>query len=185
MKAKLFGRLFLTTFRLSALTFGGGYVIIPMMRKSFVEKLHWIDEEEMLDLTAIAQASPGAIAVNASIIVGYRIAGVPGALISMLGTVLPPLLILAVISYFYAAFRDNRIVSLVMRGMQAGVAAVICDVVVSMARSVLRKPWLLPAAMMAGSFVATYFFHVNLLLILLVCGVVGAAQMAWEKRRGR
>ena len=70
--------LFLSTFQLSAFTFGGGFVIIPLMRKKFVEKLKWIDEQEMLDLTAIAQSSPGAIAVNASILVGYRVAGIPG-----------------------------------------------------------------------------------------------------------
>ena len=124
--------LFTSTFTLSAFTFGGGFVIIPLMRKKFVEQLHWIDEEEMMDLTAIAQSSPGAIAVNASILVGYRVAGVPGALVTVLGTVLPPLIILSIISFFYTAFRDNRIVALVMRGMQAGVAAVICDVVLTM-----------------------------------------------------
>ena len=129
--------LFTSTFTLSAFTFGGGFVIIPLMRKKFVEQLHWIDEEEMMDLTAIAQSSPGAIAVNASILVGYRVAGVPGALVTVLGTVLPPLIILSIISFFYTAFRDNRIVALVMRGMQAGVAAVICDVVLTMGRSVL------------------------------------------------
>ena len=87
--------LFTSTFTLSAFTFGGGFVIIPLMRKKFVEQLHWIDEEEMMDLTAIAQSSPGAIAVNASILVGYRVAGVPGALVTVLGTVLPPLIILS------------------------------------------------------------------------------------------
>ena len=90
--------LFTSTFTLSAFTFGGGFVIIPLMRKKFVEQLHWIDEEEMMDLTAIAQSSPGAIAVNASILVGYRVAGVPGALVTVLGTVLPPLIILSIIS---------------------------------------------------------------------------------------
>ena len=71
--------LFLSTLQLSAFTFGGGFVIIPLMRKKFVEQLHWIDEQEMLDLTAIAQSSPGAIAVNASILVGYRVAGATGS----------------------------------------------------------------------------------------------------------
>ena len=71
---KKYWTLFLSTFQLSAFTFGGGFVIIPLMRKKFVEKLKWIDEQEMLDLTAIAQSSPGAIAVNASILVGYRVA---------------------------------------------------------------------------------------------------------------
>ena len=75
--------LFLSTLKLSAFTFGGGFVIIPLMRKRFVEQLHWIEEQEMLDLTAVAQSSPGAIAVNASILVGYHVAGVAGALLSI------------------------------------------------------------------------------------------------------
>ena len=132
--------LFLSTFRLSACTFGGGFVIIPLMRKRFVEELGWIEEDEMLDLTAIAQSSPGAIAVNASILVGYHVAGVPGAMITVLGTVLPPLMIISVISLFYQAFRDNAIVNMAMSGMLCGVAAVICDVVINMAKAVLKNP---------------------------------------------
>ena len=110
-------KIFLSTFELSACTFGGGFVIIPLMRKKFVEELGWIEEEEMLDLTAIAQASPGAIAVNASIMLGYHIAGIPGAILAVLGTVLPPLIIISIISMFYQAFRNNVIVSMAMRGM--------------------------------------------------------------------
>ena len=87
---KMLGVLFFSSLKLSAFTFGGGYVIIPLMRKTFVEKYHWLSENEMMDLTAIAQSAPGAIAVNAAILVGYRIAGVVGALITVLGTVLPP-----------------------------------------------------------------------------------------------
>lgn len=132
-------KLFLSTFELSACTFGGGFVIIPLMRKKFVDELGWIEEEEMLDLTAIAQASPGAIAVNASIMLGYHIAGIPGAILAVLGTVLPPLIIISIISMFYQAFRNNVIVSMAMRGMLCGVAAVICDVVINMAKSIFQK----------------------------------------------
>ena len=89
--------LFFSTFKLSACTFGGGFVIIPLMRKKFVEELGWIEEDEMMDLTAIAQSSPGAIAVNASILVGYHVAGFPGAMLAVLGTILPPLIIISII----------------------------------------------------------------------------------------
>ena len=78
LKQKIFIKLFLSTFRLSACTFGGGFVMIPLMRKKFVDELHWIEEQEMMDLTTIAQCSPGAIAVNVSILVGYHVAGVLG-----------------------------------------------------------------------------------------------------------
>ena len=85
------------TFSISAFTFGGGYVVIPMMRKYFVNELELISEEELLDMAAIAQSTPGAIAVNTAVLVGYRISGLTGAIITCIGTVLPPLLILSVI----------------------------------------------------------------------------------------
>lgn len=158
--------LFLSTLQLSAFTFGGGFVIIPLMRKKFVEKLHWLDEQEMMDFAAIAQSSPGAIAVNASILIGYRIAGLPGALVTVAGTVLPPLVIITVISFFYAAFRSNPIVSMAMAGMSAGVAAVICDVVYTMGRSVLQLRRVPLTVIMAAAFVAACFFDVSVIVII-------------------
>lgn len=184
-KMNKYRTLFLSALQLSTFTFGGGFVIIPLMRKKFVEKLHWIDEQEMMDYTAIAQSSPGAIAVNAAILVGYRVAGIAGALITVLGTVLPPLVILSVISFFYAAFRDNQIVSMAMAGMAAGVAAVICDVVFTMGAGVLRLRRVLPVLVMLGAFAATCFFDVSVVVIILVCGVIGALDTIRLERRER
>lgn len=180
-----FKKLFLSTFQLSACTFGGGFVIIPLMRKKFVEELHWIEEQEMMDLTAIAQSSPGAIAVNASILVGYRVAGVPGALTTVLGTILPPLLIISVISYFYAAFRDNAILSIAMAGMLAGVAAVICDVVITMGRSIFQRKRILPVVVMLASFLAARVWKVNIMIIILVCAAIGALDTLYQERKER
>lgn len=177
--------LFLSTLKLSACTFGGGFVIIPLMRKRFVEELNWIEEQEMLDLTAIAQSSPGAIAVNASILVGYHVAGVPGSLVSIIGTVLPPLVIISVISMFYTAFRDNAIVNMAMTGMLAGVAAVICDVVITMSKAVFQKKRILPVLVLLGSFIAVRFFSVNIILVILACGLIGAADTLRQERAGR
>jgi len=174
-----YSKLFLSTFQLSACTFGGGFVIIPLMRKKFVEELGWIKEQEMMDLTAIAQSSPGAIAVNASILVGYHIAGIPGALLTVLGTVLPPLIIISAISFFYQQFRDNAIVNMAMAGMLAGVAAVICDVVINMGKSIIQLKRILPVLVLLGSFVAVRFFDVNIMIVILVCGMIGA----WETWR--
>lgn len=177
--------LFLSTLKLSACTFGGGFVIIPLMRKRFVEQLHWIEEQEMLDLTAIAQSSPGAIAVNASILVGYHVAGAAGALLSILGTVLPPLVIISVISMFYTAFRDNAIVNMAMTGMLAGVAAVICDVVITMGKAVFLKKRVLPVLVLLGSFMAVRLFNVNIILVILACGIIGAVDTLRMERVGR
>lgn len=177
-------KLFAATFSLSAFTFGGGYVIIPLMRKKFVEQFHWIEEEEMLDLTAIAQSAPGAIAVNASILIGYRLAGFAGAMVTVAGTVLPPLIILSLISLAYTAFQTSLIVKLVLRGMQAGVAAVIADVTLSMGWDVLKgKKWL-PILIMFGSFLAAAVFDVNVIVIILVCALIGLLAILHDERNG-
>jgi chromate transporter len=185
LKQNTFTKLFLSTFQLSACTFGGGFVIIPLMQKKFVDELHWIEEQEMMDLTAIAQSSPGAIAVNASILVGYHVAGVFGALITALGTVLPPLIIISVISFFYTAFRDNMIVHMAMTGMLAGVAAVICDVVITMGKNIFRKKRVLPIIVLFASFVAVRFMKVNIILIILICAIIGAVDTLYLGRKGR
>lgn len=179
---KFYWKLFRSTFFLSAFTFGGGYVIIPLMRKKFVEEYGWLEEKEMLDFTAIAQSSPGAIAVNASILIGYRLAGFPGAMVTILGTVLPPLIILSVISLFYEAFRASVLVSSMMKGMQAGVAAVILDVVYTMGRGVVEEKKGIPILILIAAFIATYFFSVNVILIILICGTLGALLSIHEEK---
>ena len=182
-KANKYWILFSSTFAISALT-SGGYVIVSMMRKKFVDQLHWLEEEEMLDLTSIAQSTPGPVAINASILVGYHVAGFPGAMLTVLGTILPPLIIISIISMSYQAFRDNAIVNMAMAGMLCGVAAVICDVVINMAKTIFQKKRLLPVIVMFGSFVAVRFFSVNIIAIILVCGVIGAAD-TWHQGKMR
>ena len=171
---KFYWTLFSSTFTLSAFTFGGGYIIVPLMQKRFVQELKWINEEEMMDLVAISQSAPGPIAVNASIIVGYRMAGIPGALLSTLGTVLPPLASITAVSYFYISFRENSVINALLFGMQAGVAAVIVDVVINMGLAIIKDKRLLPVIMMFLSFVATAVFDVNIVVILFICGAIGA-----------
>ena len=109
-KRQILLKLFLSTLYLSAFTFGGGYVIVTLMKKKFVDEYRWIGEEEMLDLVAIAQSSPGAIAVNGAIVVGYKLAGIPGVIISVIAAVIPPFFIISIISVFYNAFRDNAFI---------------------------------------------------------------------------
>lgn len=184
-KRQKYRKLFLSTFKLSACTFGGGFVIIPLMRKKFVEELGWIEEQEMMDLTAIAQSSPGAIAVNASILVGYHVAGILGAFLAILGTILPPLMIISVISLFYQAFRDNAVVNMAMAGTLCGVAAVILDVVMNMAKNILGQKRILPVAVMIGAFAAVRFFSVNIIIIMVVCAVIGAADVYYLKKSGK
>lgn len=184
-KFKNYFALFKSTFFLSAFTFGGGYVIIPLMKKKFVDELGWLEEEEMLNMAAIAQSSPGAMAVNASILVGWRLMGVSGALVAILGTVLPPLIILSIISLFYAAFRDNAIVGAVLKGMMAGVCAVIFDVVITMGGKIIKSKKWLPVIIMVGAFTAYYVLHINIIYIILFCGTLGAIVSLRDNKTGK
>ncbi len=170
---KFYLKLFAYTFQLSAFTFGGGYVIIPLMKKQFVEKLGWLDEKEMLDFTAIAQSSPGAMAVNASVLLGYHLSGILGALVAILGTVLPPLILLSVVSVGYTAFASNEIVRNVLRGMQAGVCAVIIDVVIDMSSTIIEDKKIVSIVLMLFAFIAVTVFDVNVIFIILICGFAG------------
>ena len=165
--------LFFSMLTISAFTFGGGFVIVTLMKRRFVDELHWLDENEMLDMTALAQSAPGPIAVNAAIQVGWKAAGVGGMLAAVLGTVIPPLVILSVISVFYRLFADNRYVALTLRGMQCGVAAVILDVALSMGKNVLKERQWVHAAVMIAAFAATFFFRLNVVWIILLAAAVG------------
>ena len=181
-------QIFWSTIQISATTFGGGFVIVPLMRKKFVEELGWIDEEEMLDLVAIAQSSPGAIAVNAAIIVGYHIAGLAGAATAAIGTILPPFIIISTISIFYREFRDNKFVSLIMAGMLAGVAAVILDAVINLAKQIFKLKRILPIIVMLVSFIATYFFRINILMVIggaALTGLIDSLYQAQRRKRGQ
>lgn len=178
-------KLFTSAFKISAFTFGGGYVIVPLMKKVFVEQYKYIEENEMIDLIAIAQSSPGAIAVNASIIIGYRLAGVAGSFITILGTVLPPLIIISIISMFYSAFRNNSMVNNLMMGMQAGVSAVIIDVVFNMALGIIKDKKIIFILIMVIAFVATFFFKVNIVFIIITAGIIGALYSQYGKSIGK
>ncbi|MCI6705062.1 MAG: chromate transporter [Erysipelotrichaceae bacterium] len=103
--------------QISTFTFGGGFVIIGMMRKKFCDELHYVTDDEVLDMTAIAQSSPGALAVNSAIIFCYRIKGIKGACISALATVIPPIVIISVISFCYEAFSTNYYIQIALQVM--------------------------------------------------------------------
>ena len=171
--AKILLKLFVSMLYISAFTFGGGFVIITFMKRKFVDELHWIDEQEMLDMTALAQSSPGAIAVNAAILVGWHVGGFIGMVVAVLGTIIPPMLILSIISFFYAAFATNPYVALTLKGMQAGVAAVILDVVCGLGGKVLSQKSAIHMLIMAGAFIATFFFKVNVIYIILAAAIIG------------
>ena len=184
-KKKVLSKLFLSTLYLSAFTFGGGYVIVTLMKKKFVDEYHWIEEDEMLDLVAIAQSSPGAIAVNGAIVVGYKLAGVTGEFVAIAGTVIPPFLIIALISLFYNAFRENYIIAQLLEGMQAGVGAVIASVVFDMGEGIVRSKNTGSVLIMLGAFAASCIFDVNVVCIVIACLLIGVVRTLINERRNK
>ena len=181
-KKKKLLRLFIETFYLSAFTFGGGYMIVSLMKKKFVDDYHWIEENEMLDLVAIAQSSPGAIAINGAIVIGYKLAGMLGVIVAVMGTVIPPFAIIAVISVCYQIFRDNEIVSRVLEGMQAGVGAVIASVTYDMGAPFVKEKDVMSIIIMAVAFAASCIFKVNVIYIVILCGLLGVIRTCMAKR---
>lgn len=170
---KLYLNLFLTMLKISAFTFGGGFVMISLIKKEFVDKRKWLSDEEMLNYTAIAQSSPGAVVVNASFLVGYHIGGVLGAVLTVLAAALPPLIIITIISAFYSLLRDNAIVSYILMGMQAGVASVLCDVVIGLSVSVWKESKAFALIIMIISFVSLAFLSINVILVIIACAAAG------------
>lgn len=182
-KCHMLFRLFLSTLYISTFTFGGGYVIVSLMKKKFVDDYHWISENEMLDFVAIAQSAPGPIAVNGAIVVGYRLAGIPGIGITILATVIPPFVIISAISFFYNSFRNNFIVSQMLEGMQAGVGAVIASVTWDMTSGMIKDNNAGSILIMIAAFVASCIFQINVIYIILVCILFGVCRALIAGRR--
>ena len=176
-------KLFVSTLYLSTFTFGGGYVIVTLMKEKFVDQLRWIEEDEMLDLIAIAQSAPGAIAVNGAIVVGYKLAGLPGALVAIAATILPPFVIISGVSYFYELFRDNFVVSRLLTGMQAGGTAVIASVVWDMGGNVVKQKSVLSVGVMLAAFAAVCVYRVNVVIVILACIGLGILRTVLAGRK--
>ena len=176
---KTLWKLFLSTLYISTFTFGGGFVIVTFMKQKFVDELHWLKEDEMLDFAALAQSSPGAIAVNAAILVGWRVGGFIGMVTSVIGTIIPPMAILSGISFFYTAFATNLYVSLALKGMQAGVAAVILDVVFGLGGNIIRQHKPVYIGVMMLAFLANSIFNINVIFIILTCAVLASCSKSF------
>ena len=170
-------KLFISTFLISAFTVGGGFVLIPLMKAKFVDEYGWLEENEALDLVSIAQSAPGVMAANSSIIMGYRMGGFLGSLTALLATVLPPLITLTVISFFYDAFASNPYVRMFLKGMQCGVTAILIKVVLDLVIKQVKKKLALPLVVMAGTFIAAVVVKINIMHIIAVDAVIGLLLM--------
>lgn len=164
-------KLFSVFFRIGAFTFGGGYAMIPYIEREIVEKNHWIESEDIIDIFAIVQSVPGVIAVNSSTFVGYRVAGIFGAAAATLGVVLPSYIIISIIALFLYNFKNYPYVNEAFYGIQAGVAALMCNVVYKLGKSAVKS--ILAAVLAVAAFLALVIFDAPAIPVLLVAGAAG------------
>lgn len=184
-KTDVYKKLFFSTLRISAVAFGGGLVIVELLRKRFVEEYCWITKEDMVDIISLAQSTPGAIAGNTAMLIGYRMVGIKGALLSLLATILPPLFFIIILSITYSYFRDIAVVEFLLKGMQAGVAAVVLNLVINMGQDVVRGKSIVTILILALAFIASFFFQFSVPLIILAgatAGIIRSYYKLFKKR---
>lgn len=180
-------KVFLTSFGISSVAFGGGFVVLPMLRKTYVEKYKWVSDEDMDNYIALAQACPGTIAGNTTMLIGFQVAGFLGAFLAMVASIIPPLAIITVISVLYHNFIDNAVVGYLMDGMRAAAAAVIISLVLDMAKPFFKHNNLFEISLFALGFCLAFLTDISVIFIILGAAVLGVIftyiKLAVEKKR--
>lgn len=166
-------QLFLILLKINTFTFGGGYTIVPVISDEFVLKRKLITAEEMTEIVALAQSAPGPMVVNASLLTGYRIKGVLGALVSLLASVLPCLVLISFLYYVYDAVSTNPWVKSAFSVMGGVISGVLIVTTFSMARVALKSHPLFGSILMLMSFIASFFFSINTGIIIFICSIIG------------
>lgn len=167
---KLF-RLFAVFFKIGAFTFGGGYAMISLIQREVVEKKHWVDNDEILDIIAIAESTPGPIAINASTFVGYKVSGFFGALFATVAMVIPSFSIITIISFFLEQFKHIELISHAFFGIRTGILVLIINALFSLYKSSEKNAF--SYAVMLFSFTASALLKINVILTLVVCASLG------------
>lgn len=167
--------LFITLFKINAFTFGGGYTIVPVIRDEFVKKRPLIEADEMLNLTALAQSGPGPMAINTSLLTGYRLRGPIGAIVALIASVLPCLIIITALFYVYRTVRTNPWVNAAFGVMGGVISGVLVVTTWDMAKLALKQHKIFGLLLMVGAFVASFVFNLNAAMIIFACGLFGLA----------
>ncbi len=179
--------LFLSFMKIGFFTFGGGYAMIPVMDDLFVEKKKWISHDDMMNITVIAESTPGPIAINCSTFIGYRCAGLAGAVISTLGVVLPSFVVIFLISMVLDNFLEITLIANAFKGIRIAVGILICDAAVSMLQKMKKKP--LPVAIFIlafGVMLAVNLFSLNFssIALMLLCAAMGLTAFLLTEKGG-
>lgn len=190
-KAKSILGLFLTMFKIGAFTFGGGYAMLSLLENEFVSKKKWMEKDEFLDMVAIAESTPGPIAINSATYIGYKRGGVLGSAFATLGVVLPSFIIIYIISLFLDAFLSLTLVANAFRGIQACVVYLIGSVGIKMLREMEKKPLpiiifaIVLSMLVAFSLLAVSFSSIIYIVVSGAVGVIAfyAAKKGKEEKK--
>ena len=164
--------LFVTLFTISG-TANSGYAVLAVVKDEFVAKRKWFTEEEMADFIAIVQSTPGAMAVNISMIVGYQSAGFLGSFAAVLGCILPPVVVMILVTFFYETIVSNQFVYLFMRGMQLGVVGMLLDVIIGLFNNVIRTERIYPIVLIVLAFCYVRFTSLSIFFLAIACALAG------------
>ena len=181
MKAKKLWQVFLSFFKIGAFTFGGGYAMIPLIQNEAVEKRHWVTDEDILEIIAIAESTPGPIAINSATFVGYKAAGILGSICATLGVVLPSFVIILLLSFVLAQFQQVQAVQYAFNGIRAGVLALLVKALWTMYQK-SPKGWV-GYVVIGASFILTAVFDINVLFVIIGCAVFGLVTSLYLERR--
>lgn len=181
MKLKTLLQVFLSFFKIGAFTFGGGYAMIPLIQNEAVEKRGWVTDDDILEVIAIAESTPGPIAINSATFVGYRAAGVLGSVCATLGVVLPSFVVILVISFVLKQFQDIKAVQYAFQGIRAGVLALLCKSLWTMYKK-SPKGWA-AYIVMAAAFVLTAIVDVNVIFVIIGCAAFGLITSTYLKKK--
>ena len=189
-RAHMLWNLFQTFFRIGLFTFGGGYAMLPLISHACVEKKNWITHEEMEQVTAIAESTPGPIAVNCATFVGMKQAGIPGSVVATLGVILPSFIIILIIANLLPRFSEYPTVVNAFRGIKLAVGALILNAGVNMAKKLPKKAFPRVVCVIAATVTAAleiFSLHVSTVFLMLAAaaaGLIAYAVTAAKKRKG-
>ena len=173
--------LFLTFFKIGGFTFGGGHAMIPLIQAEAVEKKKWVTDEDILEIIAIAESTPGPVAINSATFVGYRTAGFWGAVCATLGVVLPSFGIILAIAYLLNSFMDIKAVQYAFQGINAGVLALLFKALWNMYKK-SPKGWV-SYVVMGASFLLTAVLKINIFIVIAGCAIFGLVTALLAERR--
>ena len=168
-------------FKMGAVTFGGGYAMLPILRREVVENSHWMEEEEILDYYALSQGLPGIIAINTGVFIGYHYKKTPGAIAAALGVVSPSVIIISIIAFFMAGFKDNVYVKHALAAISVCVVALILDSVINMWKKGVKD--ILGLVICLAALCVSLFTKISPVLLVIVCAVTGIVARALSRAK--